>query len=370
MKILVLGAAGVMGRRAASELARREPVTSLTVAARTAGSARRLAEVLGGAAARTSASSFDITDRSRLVEAMRAADVTVGCAGPSYAVEVDCVRAAIDAGTHYVSLADDDSVTARVLALSDAARDAEVTVVSGCGASPGLTNLLVALAADELDDVEEIGISIAVSSADRSGPASALHFVDTMAGDGTEVSDHSVERIRAATGPRLVYFPEPVGWVETFRCGHPEVTTLPTLYPELRTLRCRMGLTERAAMDILRAAVASGLLATELNRRAWTRLSEPVRPLLESLPPRGPAWTGLRVDVRGSADGRMRTVTYGVADRLTNLATLPLCLAAVEIGGGVARGVRTPEQAFDPRSFLNKVIAHGIRVARLEPERV
>ena len=370
MNVLVLGASGVMGRRAAAELARSEAVTSLSVAAREPTTAKRLIGVLGGPESRVTPRSFDLTDRTRLVEAMRDADVTVGCAGPFYALELDCVRAAIDAGTHYVSLCDDDAVTARVLALNDAARDADVTVISGCGASPGLTNLLVALAAEELDGVDEIGVSIAVSSADRSGPASALHFVATMAGDASEISDHAVERVRAATAPKLVYFPEPVGWVETFRCGHPEVTTFPRVYAGLSTLQCRMGLTERVAMDVLRAAVASGLLANEANRRAWTRLSDPARPLLESIPPRGAAWTGLRVDVRGTSDGRARTVTFGAADRLTNLATLPLCLAAIEVGNGVAHGVRSPEEALDLKSFLGKLVARGIRIARLEPERV
>ena len=76
------------------------------------------------------------------------------------------------------------------------------------------------------------------------------------------------------------------------------------------------------------------------------------------------------MDVRGPADGRSRTVTFGVADRLANLACIPLCVAAVEVGRGVAHGVRSPEQVFDTNAFLDAVIARGIRIARLEPERV
>ncbi|MDQ3940558.1 MAG: saccharopine dehydrogenase NADP-binding domain-containing protein [Actinomycetota bacterium] len=369
MKVLVLGASGVMGRRAAAELARAAEVTSLVLSARDA-RAEQLAEILGGIKENISHLQLDVTDRPALQAAMRNVDVVVSCAGPFYLHEVDCVRAAIDTATHYVSLCDDHVVIDRVVAQDAAARDAGITVVSGCGVSPGITNFLVAQAAQELDAVDEIELALAGSSADRSGPATVLHFIVQMSADATFISDYSNDRVPGATAPKLVYFPEPVGWVETFRCGHPEMTTLPLVHGDLRTLRYRAGLTERAAMDVLRASLATGLLSTEQNRRLWLKLSNPVRPLLESMPPRGAAWTGLRVDVHGQTNGRPRTVSFGVVDRLANLATIPLALAAVDVTKERGRGVRSPEQVFDPKRYLKSLIARGIRIARLEAQQI
>lgn len=370
MRVLVLGAAGVMGRRVASELARDPNVDSLVVSARRDEAAQELGKILGGSSGKVSAITLEITEAPALIRAARDADVVVSCAGPFYLYEIDCVRAAIDAGTHYVSLCDDHVVTDRVLALNASARDAGVTVVSGCGFSPGITNLLASMATEELDSVEEIAVSIAGSSADPSGPATALHFVAMMAADAPEISDHAADLAAAGTSPKLVYFPEPVGWVETFRCGHPEVVTLPKVHSDLRALRFRIGLTERAAMDVARASLAAGLLATERNRRAWVRFSKPLRPFLESLPPRGAPWTGARVDVRGMLRGRSHTVSLAVVDRLANLATIPLAKAATEIVKTKGLGVKSPEEAFEPRAFLKALVGRGIRIARLEAERV
>lgn len=370
MKVLLLGASGVMGRRVASELARDPDVDRLVLSARRDEAVRELGTIFGGSSGEVSAISLDVTDTGALIRAARDVDVVVSCAGPFYLYEIDCVRAAIDAGTHYISLCDDHAVTDRIVALDPSARDAGVTIVSGCGFSPGITNFLAAIGASELDAVHEIEIAIGASSADPSGPATGLHFVTMMASDAAEISDHSIDRVPAATSPKLVYFPEPVGWVETFRCGHPEIVTLASLHPELRTLRFRIGLTERAAMDVTRASLATGLLATERNRRTFVRVSKPLRPFLESLPPRGAAWTGARVDVRGERGGRSHTVSLAVVDRISNLATIPLAKAAGEMMNLQGGGVKSPEQAFDPKSFLKGVADRGIRVARLEPQKV
>ena len=365
MRALILGATGAIGRRVAAELAQAPDVEQVVVAGRDAGKAERIASLLGK---RASARVLDLSDARAVTGPAREADVVVCAAGPHYLFEVDVVRAVIDAGTNYVSLCDDQSVAARVLSMNNAARDAGVTVVSGCGLSPGLTNLLIAIARDEVDEIEEIDIAVAASSADTPGSATTLHFLTQMSEPAEAISDHGTERARAGTSPRLVYFPDPVGWVETFRSGHPEITTLPRTYPGLRSLRFRIGLTERAAMDVVRASSTVGLIGTEKKRRLWMRLSEPLRPAIELLPPRGAPWTAARVDVRGRVDGRPRTTSLGVVDHLANLAAVPLAQAALELTSGRTKnGVLAPDAAFDTRRFLQAVAERGIRIARLDP---
>jgi saccharopine dehydrogenase-like NADP-dependent oxidoreductase len=353
-----------------AELSRNADVDTVVASGRDAAAAARIADIMGGPGGKVSALALDVTDENSLVRAARDADVVVGCAGPFYLLEMQCARAAIDAGTHYVSLNDDHPATERVARLDGDARDAGVTIVSGCGFSPGITNFLVALAEDQVDTVEEIAISIANSSADGAGPAGSLHFVATMAEEAPAISDHEPDHGPAATAPKLVFFPEPVGWVETFRCGHPEVITLPARHPDLSSLHCRMGLTERAVMDVLRASLVTGFLATDRNRRAWLRLTEPMRPFVEALPPRGAAWTAARVDVRGNKDGRSQTISYGVVDHLANLGSIPLARAAVQLAGREGGGVLAPEEVFEPKAFLSALVERGIRLARLEPHLV
>ena len=372
MHVLLVGGTGVIGRRVAAELARSSDVERLVIGSRDPRKAERVATLLGGSQGRVTARPLDLRDADASVAAMRGHDVIASCAGPFYELEINAIRNAIDAGVNYVSLNDDHGIFQRVAALHNAARDEGVTIVSGCGMTPGISNLLATLAGRDLDVVDEIEVAIAASSQDAGGEAGALHLLSMLAAPAPAIADHVVEEVPGGSGPKLVYFPEPVGWVETFRCGHPEIFTLAAKFEGVAAVSFRLGLTERAVMDAVRAALARGLLDDEARRRSWLALAGVTRPLLEALPPRGVPWSALRVDVHGRSDDIARTVTLGAADHLANLAAVPLALATVAIGSGSvsAPGVRTPEELFDAPAFLRGVRDRGVSVARLEPSYV
>lgn len=368
MKALVLGGTGAIGRRVAAELVRAQDVAEVVVTARDGARAEHVARLLGGAKAGVAYRAVTAT-RAEVAAAAAGCDVLACCAGPAYLLEADAIMGSIDAGVPYVSLCDDHAATEAVLRLDGDAVAAGVTVVTGCGMSPGITNFLIALAAGELDHLEEVDVALAASSVDAPGPASARHFLHSLTQQAPVISEHRPAARSGGGGPRLVYFPEPVEWVETFRTAHPEVVTLPRTYPTLVTAEYRQGLVERAVMDAARALVALNLVRKERDVARWVRWTQPLRPLLEKLPPRGPDWTAVRVDVHGLRHERSETVSLGIADHIANLASLPLAMAAIDIGTKKTRlpGVSSPEQVFDARQFLARLSARGIRIARLEP---
>lgn len=367
MKVLLLGATGVIGSRAAAEFARSSQVEQLVLMGRDAERLRRIAEALDQTGNRVRGQSLDLAQVGS-GNPFEGFDVVASCAGPSYRTEFTAVKAAVLAGVSYVSLCDEHIPYQRARALSEAAEAKGCTIVPGCGLSPGLTNLLVAKGCETFDEVEEIDIALARSAAESPGPASALHLLYELSTEAPTVSDFQQSTESSGSAPKLVYFPEPVGWTETFRCGHPETITFPESHP-LRSMSFRIGLTEKATMDAARAFAATGLARREKYRRAFVSASTPLRPVLQRMPPRGPTWTGARVDVRGSKNGRASTVTLGVVDRLTNLAVLPLTYAALALGSGAQRrpGVHPPEDVFDHNRFLLDLYERGLRVARLEP---
>lgn len=369
MRVLLLGATGVVGTRAAGELMRASDVTTLLVAGRCRDEIERRAQLWGGDEGRAQAVVLDASDSTAIADAAAGADVIASCAGPGYLLEAAGVRAAIAAGVDYVSLCDDHDATEEITALGASAIGAGSTIVSGCGLSPGITNLLIALAAARLDEVDEITIAVAAASADPQGVAARLHFLHGLTRAAPVISDHRLTSERSATSPRLVYFPEPVGWVETFLCGHPEVVTLAAKRGRLRSLQFRIGLGEKVVMDTVRASVATRALGVEVARQTWLRAAEPLRPLLERIPPHGPPWTAARVDVRGTSEGRSSAVSYAVVDRLANLASVPIAYAALQLGRKDVTnpGVRAPEEVFSPKPFLRALAERGIRIARLEP---
>ncbi len=372
MKVLVLGASGSVGRYVAAEVGRNPLVDVILIASRRAQVAEKVARLLGGPSDRVRPVTVDITDRTSGLQAFNAADVVVSAAGPAYLLEEPSVELAAESGTPYVSLADDHASTKSVFALSDSAEKGGATVISGCGLAPGLSNLLVDLCAGELETVEDIEIAIARSSAESDGDATAMHFLFELTQPAPSISEHRTLQERAGTAPRLIYFPEPVGWIETFRCGHPEIETLPRRFGNLRSLQFRVGLTEKAAMDVARAAATFGVVRNEGGRRAFLKATNPLRPVIERMPPRGPAWTALRVDVRGLKAGRQDTISYGAVDHLRNFASVPISMVASKLASGDIKkpGVHTLEQVVRSNQFLAEVGQRGVRVARLEPIRI
>ena len=372
MKVLVLGAAGTVGSRACIELFRSGEVSELRLTARKKDDAVALASRFSSqSATAVSADAVDISAPD-LAGRLAGADVVVNCAGPGYRLEATAVRAAIEAGVDYVSLCDDYTGTDEALVMDEAARSAGVTIVPGCGLSPGMTSYLAEAAATELDKADEVQIAVAASSSDSDGFASAEHLAFSLAGEAPFVSDGERSSGRAGTAPKLVYFPEPVGWVETFVCGHPEISTMPKTHPSLDSIQFRIGLTERVVMDVIRGSRAAGLLRTEALRKAWLAATWPTRGLVERIPPRGAPWTAARVDVHGTQNGTASTVSLGVVDHLVNLASTSIKEAALALGRGEARakGVRGPEEAFDSADMLARLARRGIRAARLESELV
>jgi hypothetical protein len=360
-----------MGRAVSAELARSPEVDRLVVASRSIERAEWAARNLGGASSGVTALAIDVRDEAAARRAFVSSgcDVVVSCAGPALETERAGVQAAVRASIPWASLCDDHLVTEELWARRDEIAAAGATVLSGCGLSPGITNLLVTLAAAEIDEVEEIDVSLALSSSDLSGDASARQFLVGLDRPAPMVSDHEPSLQPTPGAPRLTYFPEPVGWVETFRQGRPEVVTLPRRHPQLRSLQTRAGLVEKAVMDMARVAAAAGAARTGILRQFSLLAARPLRRATELLSQGGAGWTSARIDVRGTVAGRSHTISLAVVDHLTNLAALPLVAAALSLGSGSASqlGLCSVEEAFDPTEFLSRLTRQGIRIARLEP---
>ena len=371
MRALILGASGAIGRTVAAELARSTEVERLWLGGRNEARLAWLLDVLAGDPSRISALALDLHDHALRDRHFRelAPDLVISCVGPAGQLELPCARAAMEVGASWLSSSNDYGAAEAVTSLDAEAMAAGVTVVSGCGLSPGLTNLLVALAALEVDEVEEIEIATARSAHDAAGQASLAQLLIGLSGPAPSIADG---RRTSEVGPKashLVYFPEPVGWVETFAGANPEITTLITRWPGLRLLRWRVGFAEKPAMDALRL-IAGGPWASRLA--AWGPVGSGVlQGALGVWRNAGSAWSAARVDVRGQADDRPRSVSLGVVDHLVNLTALPLVAAAVELAAHQTEpGVRAPEQAFDPKTLLARIGRRGVRVARLEPYQV
>ena len=190
-------------------------------------------------AGRATAQRLDLYDREGLQNAIQGAALVVLGAGPYIRTSGPVVEACLEAKVPYLDFDDDVESTQHALALHERAQEAGIPIYVGCGASPGMTNVLVVDAANELDTVENIEIFWVVG--------------DERPGIGRAVLEHL---LHIAAGPCLTW--ENGGpamhrsWVETgsarmggglgetlmHETAHPEPLTVPRRYPNAKRIRC------------------------------------------------------------------------------------------------------------------------------------
>jgi saccharopine dehydrogenase-like NADP-dependent oxidoreductase len=271
MRVVVVGGAGAMGRWTVRDLTESEGVDEVVVADLDGTRAR---EAAGWAAARSGSNgtaqvrglALDAGDAEALRRAFDGADVVCNCA--VYALNLPVMEACLDAGTHYVDLGGLFHTTRKQLALHDRFVAAGVTAVVGMGGSPGITNVLAALAARGLEVVEEVEVRLGVadfapSSAPVPVPYAIQTILDEFAVPAMTFRDGRLVEVPAMSEQEELDFPPPVGRVRVGHTLHSEIATLPLHFADrgIRSVSFKVGF-PAAFMDKLTLLTALGLADT------------------------------------------------------------------------------------------------------------
>ena len=156
MKIVVLGGAGLMGRIAVKDLAASEGPQQVVIADRDTELARQVVDLLPRGRSKVSIVHTDVTDRDKLVDTLRGADVVLNAV--HYYFNLGVMQACLEAGVHYTDLGGLFHLTRKQLELHDEFAAAGLTAVLCMGSAPGVPNVQARYAADRLDTVESIRI--------------------------------------------------------------------------------------------------------------------------------------------------------------------------------------------------------------------
>ena len=363
MKVILLGATGAMGRRAAEILSQSPEVEELTLAGRRLDAVEALAKQLGGS---SRAIGLDVRDHEAVVSALKEHDVAAGAVGPYYLFEERLVKAAIEAKVPYVSICDDHDAAQAVFALDPQAKERGITILTGAGWTPGLTNILAKKGVAMLDKATRVNIAWAGALADADGLASMLHALHIFTGQVPSFSQGRQAMVRAGTGRRVITFPQPVGPVPVYHTGHPEPITIPRFIPGLEEVTLRGGLNEALVANLTLAFTRLGLTRTPAARDRLLRFMQPFLPFILKLsgPPR--PVSAAHVAVHGVKDGKPAVVEMAAAGRMRDLTALPHAVATIMVGRGEVSvpGVIAPEAPGgpDPDRFLAVLKELGLNV--------
>jgi saccharopine dehydrogenase-like NADP-dependent oxidoreductase len=158
MRVLLVGAGG-QGAPCASILAADPDVSAVTLGDIDLDLANRVKDRVGGD--KISAVRLDAGDVDALQAAARGVDAVINLTVIRFNPNI--MQAALDNGAHYVDTATDEPIWGQLLRgeplyLDQEFKEAGLTALIGCGATPGITNVLARYACDKLDHVDEIRV--------------------------------------------------------------------------------------------------------------------------------------------------------------------------------------------------------------------
>ncbi len=247
--------------------------------------------------------------------------------------------AALAAGADVVAAVDDPVRARPLLGLEAEARERQRTVAVGACMAPGLTCVLAALLAAQLDRVAEIH----VASFGTGGPACARRRHQALSSIVVDWREGAWRRYAGGSGRELVWFPEPVGGADCYRAAMADPMLLVPAFPKVRRVTARLAATRRDRMT------------------AWL-------PMLRPPHPEGTVGA-VRTEVRGWRHGVPEDRILGAVARpaLAAGTVAALCATWAAEGrlaghgaGGLGRLVA------DPGGFLSELAARGLRTVAFE----
>lgn len=349
-----------MGSRAVEDLAASSDVEKVTIADRDTDGAERVISGLPQRSADVLVERVDAMDHEALVEAIGDHDLAASALGPFYQFESRLVRAAVEAGTDYVSICDDWSATLDVFMRFDQpARERGLTVITGCGASPGLSNMGVKYLSEGLDETRDVDIYVFVPMDSSEGVATIKHTLFVYGITVPVYRDGALEMLPAGAESRVVEFPS-FGEVRVWNVGHSEPVTIPRFLPGVGNINMMMGLGRGTG-----ALVAAGRLGLFKSPRRRDLIS---RMAARTMKPEAPssAEGAIRIDVSGMKSGRPATLTACGTATMKDATGLSLSVGAILLGKGRLTerdgGVFAPEGCLDAMEFIDLMEHRGVRV--------
>jgi saccharopine dehydrogenase (NAD+, L-lysine-forming) len=357
LKVAVLGAAGTIAPAIVRDLADSPEVESILLLDLRGDVAERVASELGGG----KATARQADARAGLAGELGEVDVLINSA--SYRINLDAMRACLEAGCDYIDLGGLYHVAGEQLALHEEFVSAGRLAILGMGSSPGKTNLMAARALAELregatgEDGEIEAIDVMAGGRDLDPPDgfAVPYALETLLDELTlapiVLRDGEPEEVEPMSDGGDVDFGEPIGTGNTIYTLHSELRTFGDSF-SCRECTFRLSLPP-AAHERLGALAEAG--------------PDVVKEAAASVVPQSPRTASVHmVDVR-AAQGtvRMRAVTWpheewGLGGGIVSTASPAAAAVRLMARGRIkAVGALPPERCVDPEEMFAELRTRG-----------
>jgi lysine 6-dehydrogenase len=358
LRVAVLGAAGTIAPAIVRDLAESDEVAAMTLLDLDVGRAQAVAEAHGGGKA--SARVADARDVDGLAVLLDGADVLVNTA--SYRINLDAMRACLQAGINYLDLGGLYHVTLQQLELAGEFAAAGLLGLLGIGSSPGKTNVMAVRGMRELGsepgpidaiDVFAAGRDPAAPTDGKLHPPYAIQtLLDELTLAPIVLRDGAPVEVEPLASGGDVDYGDPIG----------EVTTIYTLHSELATFGQSFGCRESS----FRLSLKPELLQA-LNDLVGASPDE-VAAAARAAAPQSAQTVSIHMVRVAAASGRTVTVRalspphFGLGGSIVSTAAPAAASVRLLARGSLrATGVLPPERCIDPDDLFAELETRGCR---------
>ncbi len=373
MRILCLGGAGKISRETAYDLVEFSDFDKLTIADRNEKAGHEVAEWLNDPRVDFQTVDF-VQDHDATVRLMREHDIVMD--GTPISLNDRSTACIAEARVHGINL----NGCGAEWAFDQAFRDHGRTYVAGMGMTPGVTNMMVLHAVNQLDTAEIVRISHGAFRSIAFSPSIAettrIEY-DPDLPNRVVYENGKFIRVPPFARPRDIELPQPYGTHTQWIIPHAETVTLPRSLPDkgIKLVEVR-GTWPQKNMELIRVLYDWGLLSnpTVKLKGAEIGVMDAISSYLAGSPvgQETKLWGyALHVEVIGTKDGRrlqhILTHTHPASDgsikgweRLrayTRNVGIPMSIGAQIIAKGKVKstGVLAPEQAFNPAEIFREL---------------
>jgi saccharopine dehydrogenase-like NADP-dependent oxidoreductase len=325
-----------------------------------------------------SAAEADATDSKKLVQKIRGCQVLLNATWYEY--NLSAMKAALEAGVHYVDLGGLFHMTRKQLKLDLQFKRAGLTAILGAGESPGITNMMCKSLTGRLDSVDVVRIRVGGREVPKSNklvfPFAIPTIFDEYAKRPVVYRNGEFRELEPLSGNEEVRFPQPVGKNTCHYCLHSEIATLPKSFRGVKLVDFKLGISERiyGAIKPLLAAGLSDTRPVTLNGKFVSPHDFAIAYLSSKSSDEEPTrYVALRTEVRGQKRGRENlsvsemvgapSKEKGVRNATGLLTGLGASVVTQMILADEARktGVMSPETCLDVERYFDELERKGIR---------
>jgi saccharopine dehydrogenase (NAD+, L-lysine-forming) len=388
--LVVLGGGGAMGRVTVRALVEDDRVEQVSVVDLETCIAERSITWLDKGREKARALSCDVRDHAALVSLLSGADAVLNAT--DYPFNLEVMEAALAARVSYADLGGLFHMTKRQYQLDAGYREAGICGVLGIGSTPGVTNILARIAADQLDRIERLDVRIGSgdfrpANAPFVPPYSIRTIFDECVLAPMVYRNGRWSEVAPMSGQEAIDFPPPVGRAIAMHTLHSEVALFPVSFHDkgIRQVSFKIAFPEDFLLQ-LKLLVGLGLADTApVDTRGplrGSRIQVAPRELMVTLLSRRAATMPaasdpddcdvLRIVASGTQGGQRVTLVedmivlpykpwrVGAGDLDTGV---PLAIAGILLAQGSHQrpGVHGAELIFDPRDFLAELARYGMR---------